>query len=307
MYTARMLRRFTVLVVYAVVSACAGATSPDPNTAENIIKKQETPRAIVEATTGKKLKLHELISKLSTKRVIYVAERHDNALDHAAQYSILRELFRTDRSLSIGLEMFQEPFQEALDEWTDGLLDESALRRATEYDSRWGHDFSFYRPVVEFARSWSIPLIALNASQEVTRKVAQGGLAALSPEEGEGLVDLDLNDSEHRALFEDNFDVEAHGGPESAHRFYQAQVVWDETMAANVAATLQDPESSNRMLVLAGRVHIARGLGIPKRAARRGAKPYVTVMPVDDKELDQQMDQPTDRRAADYFWVTPVD
>ncbi len=302
-----MMRRVSVFFVIAFVGACAGTTSPDPNTAESIVKQQNTPHAIVEAKTGKKLKPHELISRLSTKRVIYVAERHDNALDHAAQYSILREIFRTDPSLAIGLEMFQEPFQESLDEWTDGLLDESALRRDTEYDARWGHDFSLYRPIVEFARTWSIPLIALNAFQEVTRKIADGGLAALSPEERGALPDLDINDTEHRALFEKSFDVEAHGGAENAHRFYQAQVVWDETMAANIATTLRDPEASNRVLVFAGRVHIARGLGIPKRAARRGAQPYVTVMPVDKKELDQEMKQPPDRRSADYFWVTPLD
>ncbi len=286
---------------------CTGSISPDPKTAESVIKKRDRARMIVDASTGEAIKHHELIGAISTKRVIYVAERHDNVLDHAAQYGILRDLFRADPSLMIGFEMFQTPFQETLDEWTGGLLDEAALRRGTEYDSRWGHDFSFYRPMLEFARKWSIPLLALNATREITSKIAAGGMVALSSQERADLPELELDDAAHRALFDQSFDVDAHGRPEDSHRFYMAQVVWDETMAASIARAFDVPGARSRMVVFAGRVHIAGGLGIPKRAARRGIEPFVTVMPVDKRELDEELDRPVEARSADYFWVNPAD
>jgi hypothetical protein len=57
------------------------------------------------------------------------------------------------------------------------------------------------------------------------------------------------------------------------------------------------------MIVFAGRVHVKRGLGIPDRAARRGAVPYAVVLPVTDKELKAELKLAREERSGDFFWV----
>lgn len=81
-------------------------------------------------------------------------------------------------------------------------------------------------------------------------------------------------------------------------RFYAAQLVWDETMAQHVAEALKAPGAPARIVVVAGEGH-TRSFAIPDRAARRGASPYLTVLPVfDEDEADARRD-----RVADVLWV----
>ena len=282
---------------------CGGAAGRGPQTPEAIVRAQSEPRALVDAATGKSIDLESFASVLRTKRVVYVGERHDEPADHGVQYAILRELHRDEASLAIGMEMFQVPFQEPLDQWSAGRIDETVLRRETEYDERWGYDFSMLRPILEYARSRGLEVVALNAPRELAFAVAQGGVASLDPELAATLPELDLEDAEHRAMFDSEFDIGEHGAEETVEQYYQAQVVWDETMGARVAETLARSDGPAKMVVFAGRVHVQRGLGIPDRAAKRGAEPYVVVLPVSDEELQAELDRPPAERLADFFWV----
>lgn len=239
---------------------------------------------------------------LRTNKVVYVGERHDAPADHAVQYAILRRLHHAEPSLAIGMEMFQAPFQEPLSQWSEGLIDETVLRRETEYDERWGFDFSLYRPILEYARNRGIEVIALNAPREIVHTVAKDGVGSLDPQVAARLPDLELDNAEHRAMFNAEFDIGEHGAEEAVEQYYQAQVVWDETMGSRVAETLARSDGPAKMLVLAGRVHVKYGLGIPKRAAKRGARPYVVVLPVSDRELKDELKLAPEARAADYYW-----
>ncbi len=163
-----------------VCMGCAGAMKPETRTAESIVRSESAPASLVDAATGKEIDLETLLAAVRTKQVLYVGERHDQPLDHNVQYSILRHLHREEPSLAIGMEMFQTPYQQPLDEWRAGRIDETVLRRETEYDKRWGFDFSMYRPILEYARSNGIEVVALNAPRELAYAVAKDGVDGLS-------------------------------------------------------------------------------------------------------------------------------
>lgn len=294
--------RLAVLVLLSCVG-CAGAMKADPQTAESVVRSQSAPLSLVDAATGKSIEAEAFFAALRTKAVVYVGERHDQAVDHAAQYAILRQLHQDESSIAVGMEMFQVPFQEPLDEWSAGRIDEAVLRRDTEYDKRWGFDFSMYRPLLEYARNRGIEVVALNASKELAYAVAKDGIDRLSPELASDLPELDLDDEAHRALFDAEFDVGEHAVGDGIDRYYQAQVVWDETMGSRVAETLGRDGGPAKMIVLAGRVHVKRGLGVPERAAKRGAAPYAVVLPVTEKELKAELKLPPEERSADFFWA----
>ena len=294
--------RLTAFLLLVCVG-CASAAGRGPQTAESVVRAQADPRALVDAATGQSIDLDAFYALLRTKQVVYVGERHDQPADHAVQYAVLRQLHREEPSLAIGMEMFQVPFQEPLDEWSAGRIDETVLRRETEYDQRWGFDFSMLRPILEYARSRGVRVVALNAPREVAYAVAQGGVDSLDPAMKAALPELDLDDSEHRAMFDAEFDVGEHGAEETVDQYYQAQVLWDETMGARVAETLAEHGGPAKMIVFAGRVHVKRGLGIPDRAAKRGARPYVVVLPVTDEELKAELKRSPETRSADFFWA----
>jgi uncharacterized iron-regulated protein len=275
----------------------------ETQTAESIVRSESGPASLVEAATGKEIDLEALLTALRTKRVVYIGERHDQPLDHAVQYSVLRHLHREEPMLAVGMEMFQTPYQQPLDEWRAGRIDETVLRRETEYDERWGFDFSMYRPILEYARSNGIEVIALNAPRELAYAVAKDGIDGLSLEQAAMLPELDLANEQHRALFDEEFDVGDHAAQAEIDQYYQAQVVWDETMASRVAEVLGRVDGPSKMIVLAGRVHVKRGLGIPDRASKRGAAPYAVVMPVTREELKTELKLSVEGRSADFFWV----
>jgi uncharacterized iron-regulated protein len=294
-----------VAFVLLASAGCAGAAMPAPQTAESIVRNQTEPLALVDAKTGKRIGLDAFFAALRTRQVVYVGERHDKPADHGVQYAILRQLHRDEASLAIGMEMFQVPFQEPLDRWSEGAIDETVLRAETQYDKRWGFDFSMYRPILEYARNRGLEVVALNAPRELVYAVAKDGVDELGPSMASRLPELDLEDEAHRALFDAEFDVGEHSIADSGatERYYQAQVVWDETMGSRVAATLDREDGPAKMVVFAGRVHVKRGLGIPARAAKRGAEPFVVVMPVTEAELKEELRLPPEARSADFFWA----
>lgn len=295
--------RSTSLVFSVVFSLACGATQDLPDTPESIVREMPTPARIIDLRNGSEIDEIQMLADLRSARAVYLGERHDVPLDHAMQYRIIRALYREDASLVIGFEMFQKPFQGVLDDWTNGMLDEEALRRRSEWDERWGFDIRMYRPVLELVRSRAIPAWALNAPRELTRAVALQGIEGLSEEMRADLPEnMDLDDEEHQNLVRSALAAHPHGNdPNALARLYEAQVTWDEVMGAQVGEAIRN--GASRIIVLAGQMHVKAGLGIPKRAARRGAQPYTVVIAVEDDDELIEAIKNEEPRPADFLWV----
>ncbi len=170
-------------------------------------------------------------------------------------------LFEKGRKFAIGMEMFQKPFQKAIDEYLSGVIDEREFLKRTEYFKRWSFDFNLYSEIVEFARAKGIPIIALNQRSEIVDKVAKGGLDALSGEERKEIPqDMDMSDKSYEKRLKEVYENHPHGT--TFENFYQSQILWDETMAHSAARFLEE-HPDYQMVVLAGSEHIMYGSGIP--------------------------------------------
>jgi uncharacterized iron-regulated protein len=285
-----------MLIAVVALSTACGATLPaSPGAPE--------PPRILATADGRAVTFDELLDVLAERRVVYVGERHDRAADHRAQLAILEGLHARSPSLAVGLEMVQHPFQDAVDGYVRGELDEAALLARIEWEARWNMDFALYRPIFEHARAHGLPIVALNAPAELTRAIARGGLEALDDAQRASLPELVLDDAAHRAMI--GAVLREHPGLDETRfeRYYAAQVVWDETMAERVARTLSASDGPRQVIVLAGAMHV-RPAAIPARAARRGATPHAIVVPVTEDELDEALR--ADPPVADYLWVTPA-
>ncbi|MCP5304234.1 MAG: ChaN family lipoprotein [Chromatiaceae bacterium] len=221
---------------------------------------------VVEA--AKTATLPDLMTSLQTERVVYVGETHNALSDHLLQLDVLRGMAERPGGLALGVEWFQKPFQGVLDEYLAGAIDEAEMLRRTEYFERWKFDYRLYRPIIEFAKEKGIPILALNAAKELTGEIRRVGLDQLSDDFRAQLPSsYDFDNQAYEQLLRDIF-RQHQSNDQMFRKFLQVQLTWDESMAEGVGNYLKaNPEG--RILVLAGRGHIAERHGIPSRVTRR--------------------------------------
>ena len=254
---------------------------------ENIEKgTEETDRGITfslyEPVHGvnprKTVKLTEIINDVIDKPIIYIGERHTNYEDHKVQLELIMELSKRGRKFAIGMEMFQRPFQKAIDDYLSGVISEREFLKASEYFKRWKYDYNLYREIIEFAKAEKIPVVALNLREEIVKKVAEGGLDALTQVEKKEIPqDMDMADEDYKERLMNVFRFHERTSIKNFDNFYQSQILWDETMAHSIAQFMVD-KPDYQVVVLAGEQHIMFSSGIPKRTYRLNRKDYTTLI-----------------------------
>lgn len=71
---------------------------------------------------GKPISLTEMVREMKGSCFIYIGETHNNLLIHNIQLKLLQALFKEDKQLVIGLEMFPLSCQETLNKWSLAIL-----------------------------------------------------------------------------------------------------------------------------------------------------------------------------------------
>jgi aminopeptidase N len=222
------------------------------------------------------LALDSIIDNVADTPVIFVGERHTNYGDHKVELDVIMNLYNKGRKFAVGMEMFQRPFQKAIDEYLSGAIGERELLKRTEYFKRWGYDYHLYREILEFAKAKGIPIVALNLRSEIINKVSSGGIDALSEKERREIPqDMDMSDAAYRTRMREVF--ESHPAGSTFDNFYQSQILWDETMAHSAADFLRE-RPGYQLVVLAGAEHIMYDSGIPQRLKRLTGRDYATLI-----------------------------
>ena len=296
----RIHDRLTLATILAMTSILTLAGEPSVssmNRMDGVSALQGNPTRVLES--AHLTDMDALIERLADKRVIFVGEQHDRYADHLNQAAIIEGLLAHGRSVAIGMEMFQQPYQPALDAYVAGEIDEAELLRRTQYFDRWRFDYRLYRPILRLARAHRIPVIALNLESELTRQVGAGGVASLSEADRARLPEIDRSDTDHRARLEAIFKHHPAEQQRDFEHFLEVQLLWDEGMAERAARYLTEhPERT--LVVISGDGHIEYGQGIPKRLVRRVPVPMATLLNGQGRTPDQS--------AADFFlYPDPVE
>lgn len=285
----------------AAGTAAAKTDAKNPHGASGADRPVALPHHVVDGRTGQAIDEAALAARLRDARVIYVGEQHASPHDHAAQLQVLERVYAVDPSVGVGFEMLPHTKQPALDRYVAGVATAEAFVEEVDWKHTWGFPFGLYRPLFDFARAHGLPAVALNAPRELTKAVAKRGTEGLDAAQRQALPELVPGPAAHRELVREAYGAHPHAGRFGAHRFerfYQAQLVWDETMAERVAQALSGPAAPKRLVVVAGEGHTRR-FAIPERAARRGAAPYLTIVPVLDRDLDDALKDDV----AELYWV----
>ena len=301
---------YRVLVLLWTVHMAAACA-----TAGTAIEHQELPSngTVFNAENGQKLSLSAFVDTASKQRHVYVGERHREALSHRTQLDVLELLHAAGVNLSIAVEWLPVTAAEALARYTRGELSEAEMIEAVGWRRYWGHNFDAYRGIFQFARAHTVPIWPLNAPKGMAAKIARGLVNTLSDAERSFLTSLKTGNDAHRAYF---FKLMAqvshahghghHGKGPSLDNYYQAQLYRDEFMAESLARYLKDDTEGRVAVVLAGRAHVAYGLGIPQRAAQLGFPGFVIVLPIadvfDEKTTRTFGPSTYPQKRSDFLW-----
>ncbi|MGA7749204.1 MAG: ChaN family lipoprotein, partial [Gallionella sp.] len=211
--------------------------------------------------------LDEVAGQLAEKRLLFIGEVHDRLEHHRNQLRVIKSLYAHSPDLAIGVEYFQKPFQNYLDEYIAGRITEQEMLVRTEYFKRWQLDYRLLQPIFQFARENHIPVLALNVSDEIHNKVFMGGMKSLTPQELAQTPD-DMQPASESYLKRLKSIFNSHPTGDDFGTFVEGVLLWDESMADTAARYLKAHPKS-RMVVLAGMVHVMYGDGIPERVNRR--------------------------------------
>jgi uncharacterized iron-regulated protein len=282
--TSRRILIALILLGAALVGPTGYSAAPPTPEHERLKNSRQEPPAIDLATLKT---LSTVVDKLAGKKIVYVGEEHDKVSHHQVQLELLRALHGQTPKIAVGMEMFQRPFQRALDDYIAGVIDERTFLKQSEYFKRWSIDYHLYKPILDFAKEQRLPVIALNVRREIVAKVAKGGLDSLSTEEKQEIPrELDLSDQEYRARLKEIFAAHRQSEQKNFEFFHQAQILWDEAMAESIDRFFKT-HPDFRVLVLAGAGHLQYGSGIPKRSFRRNRFDYAIIL--SDAEIKREI------------------
>lgn len=189
-------------------------------------------------------------------RVLLLGEVHDNADGHQLRYARLRTLVDAGLRPAIAMEQFDRDKQAALSEAQASCPDADCVIAKAGGGKGWNWDY--YRPVIELALRYKLPLLAANVSRADARRVAAGGLGAALDAPTIAAFGLAQPLPAGLLAAQEREIAASHCGqlpPSIIPGMALAQVARDVWMAKTVA------DHAEGVVLLAGNAHVRRDIG----------------------------------------------
>lgn len=229
---------------------------------------------------GERISIQNLPADIENADVILIGEWHTHAGIHRFQTDLLKQMVENGHPMALSMEQFARDAQPVLDEYLAGEIGEQYLIQKA---NAWPNYESDYRPLVEFAKSQQLPIIAANAPKPIVRCIGRVGIEyieRLTPEQRQWIAaEINTQDPSYKSTFMASMH---HGNPAQNENQFAAQVTWDETMAESIVRYLRtNPE--RKVLHIAGMFHTQQGLGTAASILRRNPNLKVVIItPVGD-------------------------
>ncbi len=300
------MRRFRSITIIASMLLLMMAAS-NALAQTNMPRTDDSLKARVYDSAGKEARIEDILEAMTTADVVFIGEQHDDAPTHAIEVELLQRAFmrfargdeKTRRQVVLALEMFERDVQIVVDEYLAGLISE---RHFIASSRPWKNYEADYRPLVEFARAHSIPVVASNAPARYVSRVSQNGPASLSELSSNAkswlpplpiaaasqIYASKFNDFLRResarvpAQQQPGATVNPHTAPSSAHggaalHLLDAQNLRDASMGHAIAEQLSR-RSGSLVLHVNGNFHSQARLGAPEHLKRYSEKARVLVI-----------------------------
>tara|TARA_B110001454_G_scaffold219202_1_gene251950 strand:- start:30311 stop:31165 length:855 start_codon:yes stop_codon:yes gene_type:complete len=270
-----------------------------------IFQSSATPLGYFSGSQLQPESIATLVSRVKPGSVVIIGEKHDDPRAQAGQLEVMKALRAAGLTVSVGMEFISYPVQAALNGYRAGALSEADFLKQVS----WGSDpFEIYRDQILFplASEGGVTL-GINAPRYLTTKIRQKGFDSLTAEER---ALLPPNYQGGNAGYRERFVVAAGGHltPQTVDGYFNAQSVWDDTMAWQTAQFLAK-NPNHVFVIVVGEFHVQYGGGLPDRLKARGVSSVLTLSQVDhsvysDEELEKELiPHPKYGPRADFIWV----
>lgn len=216
---------------------------------------------------GENVSVETLVSEVDPGSTLFLGELHGFDVVASGQMQILEELRRQGHTTNVALEFFTFTKQDVVDQFVQGLLDESSFLKQMGWAR--SMDFRFYRSQAQFPNyKMGERTLAINSPQNITRAVAQKGIENLTDEEKSLMPpNFELGRAEYYERFKELMSG-GHIDENKLMHYFQAQSVWDETMAWQLTTKY----TGQTTVVVVGEFHVQYGGGLPHRLSVRNPK-----------------------------------
>lgn len=123
--------------------------------------------------TGHEISFENVAWRAAGADVVLFGEVHSNVVCNALEAQLLAAMSRQRRPVTLAMEFFETDTQASLDGYLDGRLTEGEFRTLTRQKRAYA---LAHRPLIEYCRSASIPVVAANAPSRLIKAYRQSGL-----------------------------------------------------------------------------------------------------------------------------------
>lgn len=249
---------------------------------------QKTPEIFrIFDAKGKEVSYEKMIKTVSATDVVFFGEIHNCVISHWMELKVLEALAENNKKLKVGMEMLEADNQLIIDEYTSSLISSD---RFEEECRLWPNHSTDYEPLVYYAKSHHLPLIATNVPRRYASIVKEKGLAfldSLSAEAKRYLPKLPIKYVENKNA-QEGFALMGLLGKAKETKpqlMAQAQAIKDATMGWFIAQNLKKGE---QMIHFNGTYHSdARNGIIPYLLEYRPKTTISTIRAVRQEEIDK--------------------
>lgn len=275
---------------------------------------REDPRAgrILDVARGQWVGEGAVLDALAEAQFVMLGERHDHPDHHALQARIVRELAARGRRPAVAFEMLDADDAPAVAKVSasreEGVAARAeALRHAVGWDESGWPAWGLYAPIFEAALAAELPIVPANLAPAEVLEIGRGGVDALRPARRAELgLDEPVDPQTFRALAEQIREAHCGHAPEATlARMVDVQRAWNAQLASSLLAAGSLAKADGGAVLIAGREHVRRDRGAPRRLARLA--PDARIATVGFVELDPRDPEALPDASApfDYVWLTP--
>ncbi|MDH5562004.1 MAG: ChaN family lipoprotein [Nitrospirota bacterium] len=260
------------------------------------------------------LTVDDLIPHLLAADVIFLGEEHYTPSHIEAAITVLDMLRKHQRLPGLAMEMLSWDGQAGLDRYINKPeMTVAEFLEESRWKENWGGDFPDYQPLVDYARTYHLPLLGLNPPRSLVRLVATKGLTeALRASDFASwtMTEGVTNNPEYESLIFEQITACHPKLPDHVYRrIFEASIIRDEGMATIIRNFLDKrPTPQTPLVSYTGGGHIQYDVPVPKRVKRtHPAIKTVTIYLVAwDPSKNEEILAELHEGIADYVWLTPL-
>jgi uncharacterized iron-regulated protein len=246
--------------------------------------------------------IDDVVADMADADVLFFGEEHSDSIGHVLEYMLFKKLAgKFPGKVALSMEMFETDCQNVLDEYLEGLIREKNF--ITE--ARAWPNYKDYRPLIEFAKTNQIQVIAANAPARYTNMANRMGLISLEKlgKTGKSYLPPLPIDTAVGPYYDKFLQIMGGHAAMGGMQLYQAQNLWDATMGWSISK-FYNAHKGFKILQLNGSFHSEEKLGAAAQLKKYAPKAIIINIATFSDENFENPDWNKLSKNGDYVIVT---